>query len=184
MMSKHTEVRVPERDCLSSVGNLCTKRCNILKSYRDGVCLIPLYYRKCAVPKKMRFGLFNIQGLQRILYFHNYCISRREKKNKNFPITLSVYLFQGYKSMAYILVMCCVSLLQLLQLLYLQSFTEIGIIVHRIYQQSLRSGPQTKIRICVFCFCFFPLKETTFLSTILLGLFCTVRRGKTESILK
>lgn len=151
------------------------------KSYRDGVCLIPLYYRKCAVPKKMRFGLFNIQGLQRILYFHNYCISRREKKNKNFPITLSVYLFQGYKSMAYILVMCHVSLLQLL---YLQSFTEIGIIVHRIYQQSLRSGPQTKIRICVFCFCFFPLKETTFLSTILLGLFCTVRRGKTESILK
>lgn len=51
--------------------------------------------------------------------------------------------------MAYILVMCHVSLLQLL---YLQSFTEIGIIVHRIYQQSLRSGPQTKIRICVFFF--------------------------------
>lgn len=121
-----------------------------------------MYYSKCAVPKKMRFGLLNIQGLQRILYFHNYCISRREKKKKKkiFPITLSVYLFQGYKSMPYILVMCCVSLLQLL---YLQSFTEIGIIVHRIYQQSLRSGPQTKIRICVFF-----LKETTFLSTMFL----------------
>lgn len=31
MMCKHTQVRVLKRDRLSSVGNLCTKRCNILK---------------------------------------------------------------------------------------------------------------------------------------------------------
>lgn len=46
--------------------------------------------------------------------------------------------------MSYILV---TSSVLLLQSLYLQDFTEIGSNVHRIYQQSVRGGPQIKLRI-------------------------------------
>lgn len=153
-MCKNTEVRVPERVCLSSAGNLCTKRCTINPNILKRVIKMVYAWFLCITASVHYLRKWDLvfSTYKDCREFYTFIIivflGERKKKMKTiFPITLSVYLFQGYKSMSYILVMCCESLLQLL---YLQSFTEIGITVHRIYQQNLRSGPQTKIRICVF----------------------------------
>jgi len=64
-----------------------------------------------------------------------------------------------------------------LQFLFFHNFTEIGINMHRIYQWSVRSGPQNKFLLALLSWSLHFWKNT-FLSMMFLRLLCTEWRGE------